>query len=392
MKSLLFVIPTMRMGGAERSLVSLLNALDPTRVKVDLLLFEGGGELQSQLPSWVNVIEADPITRGMVLEIRFYLKDLAKRSIPATISRIWMTARADLGRKLKLTPKFNWDIIKNHIPPLQKQYDVAIGFLEGFTDYYVIDKVSASRKIGWIHTDISKLPHTREEDLYYSKFDMLATITDSCRSSIVDRYPCLSEKTYVVQNIVSEAEILRKAAEPMSLSPSNGLYELVTVARLEYIKGIDIAIEACRILSERHVPICWHIYGDGSLRKQLDTQIKTYGLSEMLILHGTVPNPYPFIKASDLVVQPSRLEGKSVVLDEAKLLGKAIVVTNYPSVSDQIQHGKTGWIVEITPEAIAEGIEHVLNNPDLRSNLEKGCLNLQDETPEVLNTFYQMIG
>ena len=94
MKTLLFVIPTMRMGGAERSLVSLLNALDPSRVQVDLLLFESGGELQDQIPHWVNVLEADPITRGMTLEIRYYLSDLARHSISASISRIWMSLRA----------------------------------------------------------------------------------------------------------------------------------------------------------------------------------------------------------------------------------------------------------------------------------------------------------
>ena len=392
MISLLFVIPTMRMGGAERSLVSLLNALDPTRVQVDLFLFEGGGELQNQIPQWVNVLEADPITRGMTLEIRFYLIDLVKHSIPASISRIWMSVRAALASKMSLPPTFSWDMIKRHIPHLQKHYDVAIGFLEGFTDYYVIDKVDATRKIGWIHTDISKLPHTKEEDTYYAKFDLLVTITDSCRNSIIKRYPDMSKKTFVIQNLVSAEEIRRKAAEPVSLSRTQGRYEIVTVARLEQIKGIDIAVEACRILSQRGIPIRWHIYGDGSLRKVLETQIEAYGLAEKLILHGTVSNPYPYIKAADLVIQPSRLEGKSVVLDEAKLLGKAILVTNYPSVSDQVVHGKTGWIVEITPDAVAEGIERLLLDPDLRSRLEKACFELQDDTAEILASFYRLIG
>ena len=98
MKSLLFVIPTMRMGGAERSLVSLLSSLEPTHVQVDLLLFEAGGVLQSELPDWVHVYEADAVTRGMILEFRYYGKTLLKENLSAFISRLWMTARSALER------------------------------------------------------------------------------------------------------------------------------------------------------------------------------------------------------------------------------------------------------------------------------------------------------
>ena len=392
MKMVLFVIPTMRMGGAERSLVSLLNALDPARVQVDLLLFEGGGILQSQLPDWVHVLEADPVTRGMILEIRYYLKETAKQSLSAAASRLWMTVRSSLCSKWRLPPIFSWDTAKKHIPPLKKHYDVAIGFLEGFTDFYVIDKVDADRKIGWIHTDISKSRHAKREAFYYSQFDALATITELCRDSILTLYPELKTKVFVIPNLVSADEVRRKAEKPIELTKKPGVYELVTVGRLEHAKGIDIAVNVCRILTDRGLPLHWHVYGDGSLYREIEEQIDTLGLKDRMILHGTVTNPYPYIKAADLVVQPSRWEGKSVVLDEAKLLGKAIVVTNYPSVFDQVRHGETGWIVETQPDAIADGIEHVLRDEALRTRLEKACLSVPDETPEILEKFYRLIG
>ncbi|MBQ6272843.1 MAG: glycosyltransferase [Oscillospiraceae bacterium] len=392
MKRLLFVIPTLRMGGAERSLVSLLNALDPARVQVDLLLFEAGGVLQSQLPDWVNVLESDPVTRGMILEIRYHLKEAAKRSLPAAAARLWMTVRSKLGQKLNLPPKFSWDIVKKHVPKLKKRYDAAIGYLEGFTDFYVIDKVDADRKIGWIHTDISKTRHADKEAAYYAKFDKLVTITEKCRDAILDRYPAFEGKTIVIHNLVSADEVRQKAEESIETEKTPDVYELVTVGRLEYAKGIDIAVETGRILAERGFPFRWHVYGDGSLREEIEKKIEALGLEEKMILHGTVANPYPFIKAADVIVQPSRWEGKSVLLDEAKLLGKAIVVTNYPSVSDQVCHGETGWIVDAKPEAIADGIEHVLHDTVLRAHLEKNCLETPDKTAAILKIFYRMIG
>ena len=176
------------------------------------------------------------------------------------------------------------------------------------------------------------------------------------------------------------------------MTKSPGVYELATVARLEYAKGIDVAVDACRILKERGLSFRWHIYGDGSLRRELEMQIAASGLGDVMILHGTVSNPYPYIKAAAVIVQPSRWEGKSVVLDEAKLLGKAIVVTNYSSVSDQVCHGETGWVVEMTPEAIANGIAYVLHDSELRTHLEKTCLEAKDHATDILKVFYRLIG
>ena len=167
MKKVLIVIPTLRMGGAEKSLVSLLKALDPQRVAVDLYLFEGGGVLQAEVPEWVNILEADAVTRGMTLELRNYLPDVVRSGhICAACARIWMTLRSRISKK----PGFSWNLVEKYISALEKHYDVAVGYLEGFTDFFVLDKVKAEKKIGWIHTDYTgRKPHN-EEKRYYSSF------------------------------------------------------------------------------------------------------------------------------------------------------------------------------------------------------------------------------
>ena len=123
----------------------------------------------------------------------------------------------------------------------------------------------------------------------------------------------------------------------------------------------------------------------------LEKQIEEYALRDSFILEGLTDNPYPYMKASDVVVQPSRWEGKSLVLDEAKILGKAIVVTDYTSVSDQIRDGVTGIVTGMEPEQIAQGIERVLSDTGLRRDLEENCRSEKGDWVESLNTFYKMI-
>ena len=102
-------------------------------------------------------------------------------------------------------------------------------------------------------------------------------------------------------------------------------------------------------------------------------------------------NPYPYMAEADIIVQPSRYEGKSIVLDEAKVLGKAIVVTNYPSVKDQITDGETGLIVTSDPQDIAKGIKRLVNNTNIRKKLEKNNTDIWKINTEVLNDFYQIL-
>ncbi len=57
-----------------------------------------------------------------------------------------------------------------------------------------------------------------------------------------------------------------------------------------------------------------------------------------------------------MVIQTSRFEGKSIVLDEAKIMKKLIVCTDYPSVNDQIINESNGLVVPLSSEGVANGI------------------------------------
>ena len=132
--------------------------------------------------------------------------------------------------------------------------------------------------------------------------------------------------------------------------------------------------------------------GYGSQEENVREYVKENMLLDNYILHGMVSNPYPYIKMADLIVQPSRNEGKSIVLDEAKILGKAIVATNYASVKDQIKDHETGIIVDITPNSIASGIELLMRDKDLKKQIENNCMNEDYAVEEVMKQFYRIIG
>ena len=229
MKDILFVIPTLRMGGAEKSLVSLLKALDPNRVNVDLFLFEAGGVLQPEVPGWVNIMEADTATRGVMLELRYYLKDMLKKGhIRAALDRLSLTVRSKFKKSY-----FGWEIVEKHIPKLTKPYDVAIGFLEGVPDYFILDKVDAEKKIGWIHSDLSKRSLHEKEKEYYKKLDYLATISDVCKSGFVNLIPEVADRMVVLENIVLAEDVLKKANELVKKGDAKGA--LINVA--DALKG-----------------------------------------------------------------------------------------------------------------------------------------------------------
>src|SRR5690606_11086950 len=133
---------------------------------------------------------------------------------------------------------------------------------------------------------------------------------------------------------------------------------------------------ALKILVDRGFDLYWHVLGEGEERGRLEAKIKELGLENRFILAGIKENPYPYVAKADIYVQPSRFEGKSIAIDEAKILAKPIVVTNFPSVVDQIVHGENGYIVEMDPASIANGIAELIQNEALKA---KFIANLQRE-------------
>ena len=145
----------------------------------------------------------------------------------------------------------------------------------------------------------------------------------------------------------------------------------MTVGRLSHAKGLDNAVRACRKLVDKGYEIEWYVVGYGPLEEELKGLIDELNLQNHFFLLGKKTNPYPYIKASDIYVQPSRYEGKAVTIREAQILGKPVVITNFPTAKSQAQDGVDALITPQSVEGIVEGIQRLIDNPNLKEELEE---------------------
>lgn len=366
----------LRCGGAENALVSLLQELDYSKYEVDLFLFQKDGMFLSKVPQQVVIL--DEVEEFKYIEGRLVstlVLALRKLRLDLFFMRLGISYLALAEKNPSIRTQKSWKLLRNVLKKKHKKYDVAIGYMENFPNNYVIEKVDATTKIGFIHNDYNDLKLDPSLDNhYFIEFDYVATISNKCLLSLKQNFPNLTSKFIEIPNTVSSSLINKMAEEPLAIETSAPI--ILTIARLQTQKGIDLALEAAALLVEKKIDFIWYFIGDGTERQNLENQAKALNVSHCIQFLGLQANPYPYLKACTLYVQPSRFEGKSIAIEEAKILNKPIVVTNYSSVSDQISALQNGYIVEITPISIAKGIEFVLSNVDLQYQFKS---NLSEE-------------
>ena len=168
-------------------------------------------------------------------------------------------------------------------------------------------------------------------------------------------------------------------------------YYVVSVGRLHPLKGYDMAIEACRLLLDQGYKVRWQVIGEGEDRSRLERMIADRGLQESFQLLGAMDNPYPYMKHADLYVHPSRYEGKSIAIDEAKILGKPIVVTDFPTAKDHITDGCNGVIAEMNPDSLAACIGSLLTDDAQRAALAANLKQSEWGTETEIHKFYELV-
>lgn len=390
-KKLLFVIPSLDAGGGEKSLVNLLNSLDFNKFQVDLVLFKPSGIFMKLIPKEVHLVSlsqnyqafSKPIATSM-------LSFLKKGNIGLIWSRLNYTITNFINKNKGIAEQKTWDYLKSSIGQLDKEYDVAIGFLEKSSIYFVVDCVSATRKIGFIHNDYDQLDLDSDFDLpYFKKLSTIATVSEECADVLKKNFPSEQDKIRVIYNIVSSQLIHKLAAAPCEIDTKDMV--LLSIGRLHPQKGFDIALEAALILKNKNITFRWYVIGEGAERKSLESNIEAKGLQDCFILLGLKENPYPYIKAATICVQTSRYEGKSIAIDEAKILHKPIVVTNFTTAKDQISNNETGLIVAMNPESIVEGILKFTEDTAFRnkviSNLKAQNFGTESEIQKIEQLF-----
>ena len=385
----------MELGGAESALLGLLQAHDPNKADIDLFLYDHVGELMQYIPASVYLmpkIEVYSMLERPISEL------LRKGYWGVALGR---TLASFFAKQEKKNNKENLDDISVYYyiakfvnPFLPKinpslEYDLAISFLQ--PHLYVLQKVRARKKLAWLHTDYSKVYVSEKEEAVWSQYNYIAAISEEVGHSFVKRFPNLNSKIIPIENILSSKFIRERANEFENDLPGSG-FRLLTIGRYSYPKKLeDIPLLTVKI-QNAFPDLKWYIigYGNPIEEKKIQDNISKEGVQDSVVLLGKQTNPYPFIKACDVYVQPSRYEGKSITVREAQILSKPVIVTAYPTAPSQIQDGVDGVIVPLDIEQCAKAIISFLKDIEKQAKIVNYLSEHDYGNESEINKIYQL--
>lgn len=375
MKKRIFIsMHYMEIGGAESALIGMLQAIDYSRYDVDLFLHAHRGEMMQFIPKEVNLLpeikEYAMIEKPMIETLRKGCLRVAQARLKAK----WQFKRY-LKRKGLADSAAVFQYVGNAVTPVLPsleylgEYDLAISFLNPHNIVY--DKVKAKKKICWIHTDYTRIDINVEQELpVWAGYDHIMSISPDVTKTFLQVFPSLKDKIVEMENILS-TEFVRTRADEFDASTElvgDGV-KILSVGRFCEAKNYDNVPDICRRIREQGVNLYWFLIGYGGLDNLIRQKIKEAGMEEYVIILGKRTNPYPYIKACDIYVQPSRYEGKSVTVREAQMLCKPVVVTYYATAPSQIQDGVDGRIVPMDNEGCAKGITEFVLDKGLQQHI-----------------------
>ena len=262
---------------------------------------------------------------------------------------------------LEYSHKYTIPCVKRTI---NKTYDLAISFLT--PHYYVAEKIDAKVKLAWIHTDYSNyLLDVKSELQMWSRYDYIASISPKCTEGFLKVFPELKDKIIEISN---------------------------SIGRFAYAKNFDHIPAIAKKIKEKNINFKWFIIGYGGDEQLIHDKIKESGMEDEVIILGKKANPYPYIKKCDIYIQPSRYEGKAVTVLEAQMLGKPVVITDFPSSDSQLEDGIDGVIVPLDDSGCADGIVEVIQDRELRIKLVENCQKRDYSSKDEVKKLYKLMG
>ena len=358
----------------------MLGALDYSRVDVDLFVYAHRGELMKDIPSQVHLLPEIP----EYAQIERPMKDVLKEGYWRIV---WARLKAKLQFKRYVKrnhPKegsavFSY-VMKNVVPCLppikpEKEYDMAVSFV---TPHDIVrEKVRAKKKVAWIHTDYSWIDVDDALELpVWSAYDHIVAVSEGVKDTFLNLFPSLEQKTIVIENILSprfvraRAEAINPEIIEREMPREKEVVNLLSIGRFSEQKNFDNVPDICRRILEKGISVRWYIIGFGGDEALICQKITQAEMNDCVLLLGKKENPYPYIKACDVYVQPSRYEGKAVTVREAQMLCKPVVVTDYPTAASQIEDGVDGIIAPLDNEACAMALVELIGDVGMLKQLE----------------------
>lgn len=393
-KKMLFIMPSMFIGGAERSLLGLLDSIDYDKYDVSLFLYRHEGDFLELIPDKVRIIPSVKEYQSFDVPIKGLL---FSKMIFFGISRLIAKLAIRLHCFFTKEPCGVWmqmQYISKYLqwllPDVPGKYDVAITFL-GISET-LVKKVKADVKVAWNHTDYTQIAPCKKLDRQiYSKINYIASVSDKCTEKFLEVYPELKSKAITVENILSDKLLKSQSVVPVSDFQRNGDEQiLLSIGRFSYAKNFDNIPEICKYILDANLKVKWYIIGYGGDEAIIKKKIEEFGMHNNVIILGKKDNPYPYIKKCDLYVQPSRYEGKAVTVREAQTFNKPVVITAFETAQSQLKDGFDGVIVPMDNKGCAEGIVRVLRDKSLMNYLSENTKSVDYSNSCELQKIYNL--
>lgn len=348
MKKVLIIQESLGGGGAERVLINILNKIDYSKYKVDLLLLFEEGVYLNKVPKQVNIKKVWTSKSNSPNFIEYYLRKIKRAIIKLFARNIY-----------KLFIKDN--------------YDTEIAFVEGLSTLVLANSTNEkSKKIAWVHIDLKKhrTMSIEKERKCYGCIDKIICVSNDSKTIFDELYNEYSNKSMVIYNMINKLEIEKLSNE--SVNYDFNVSTVVAVGRLTEQKRFDILIRAHKKLIDEGIEHNLLILGAGPKELDLVNLISKLDVMDTVTLLGFKENPYPYIKNATIYAMSSDFEGLPLVITEALVLGKAIVSTRCTGPTELLGNGKYGLLSECgDTDGLKESIKKLITDDKLRIEMEK---------------------
>lgn len=345
-KKILFLINTLRDGGAEKILVDIVNHLDPDKYDIEVRLIYTRGVYFDRLNSNIKLsfITGKPGT-------------------------FWATQVS------RLLPRLSSEVL--HRLFIRDTYDIEVAFLEGYATKIVAGAPNGTRKIAWVHCDVTKTDwingvYKTDEGFSncYRKIDETICVSESVKESFIERFGAVTKLT-VKYNPVDDRKIRELSCEEIQLQPKKDAVTLISIGRMTPQKKFIRLLTAVNNLLKQGYKIELWLLGEGEQRKDFEAFVQEQGIQNTVTFTGYLKNPYPYIRQADLYVCSSICEGFSTAATEALVLGTPVLTTDVSGMREMLGDSEYGLITENDDVAFEHGLKKLLDNPLLIEHYRK---------------------
>ena len=342
-KKILFFIPSLAGGGAEKVLVNMVNHLDSAKYEITVkTLFDYGVNKQylSQQITYDYVFKK--VIRGNTTLFKLF------------------------------SPRFLYKKM------IKGNYDIVVSYFQSPTTRIIAGCPNQNTKlVQWIHNEFHEpdkiamcYRNVNECIQLQKRYDATVYVAETVKDIYLTTFPEIKKNDKVLYNVVESDLIIEKSKESIDDSKLySNEFTLISVGRFVQQKSFDRLINVIKRLVTDGLDVRLLLLGTGELEGQLKKQVKDLKLEKNIKFLGYQKNPYKYVKKSDLFVCSSLHEGFSTAVTEALIVGTPVVTTKCSGMDELLGKNEYGIIVENDTDALYEGVKNILSNPELLKKL-----------------------